>query len=307
MLFKEAHLKFLNYLEVIKNKSEKTVEQYDRHLKKFADFIIEKNNIKLDNFKVHNITLEITENFRSFLYEKNRSISIKTANAYMITIRSFLKFLEKKWIKSMSATAIDLMKADERHVEFLSNDELERLFSKPNTNTLIWTRDLAIMECIYSTWLRISELTNLNIKDINLKRREFAVKWKWRKIRVVYLTKKAAKLISNYIEKRKDHMSPLFIRHNIKLENIDALNDEKTRLSRFFITNMVKKYAMEAFILKNISAHTLRHSFATTLLEKWADLRAIQEMLWHASITTTQVYTHVTNKKLKEVHNKFME
>lgn len=307
MKFKEAHLKFLNYLEVIKNKSPKTVEQYDRHLRKFDAFINDILQTNSSKFLVKSIVLDIAEKFRSYLYEKNRTISIKTANAYMITLRSFLKFLEKKWIKSMSATAIDLIKADERHVEFLNEDELERLFKSPNTDTIIWSRDLAIMECIYSTWLRISELTWLNIKDINLKRKEFAVRWKWRKIRVVYLTKHAAKLIENYLEKRNDHLSPLFIRHNIKTENIDALEDEKVRLSRFFITNMVKKYASKAFILKNISAHTLRHSFATTLLSNWADLRAIQEMLWHASITTTQVYTHVTNKKLKEVHNKFMK
>ena len=306
MLFKEAHLKFLNYLEVIKNKSPKTIEQYNRHLEKFQSFLIEsKKNI--DKFKVSDINLELAENFRSYLYEKNRTISIKTANAYMITLRSFLKFLEKKWFKSLSATAIDLIKAEERHVEFLTEEELERLFKTPDTDTIIWSRDLAIMECIYSTWLRISELTNLDITDINLKRREFAVRWKWRKIRVVYLTKHAASLINNYLEKRTDHLSPLFIRHNIYHNNIDVLEDEKVRLSRFFITNMVKKYAQKAFILKNISAHTLRHSFATTLLSNWADLRAIQEMLWHASITTTQVYTHVTNKKLKEVHNKFFK
>jgi len=307
MLFKEAHKKFLNYLEVIKNKSPKTVEQYDRHLRKFQDFIIDWLKKDINNFQVEEIILDIAEKFRSYLYEKNRTISIKTANAYMITLRSFLKFLEKKWYKSMSATAIDLIKAEERHVEFLNEEELERLFNAPDTTTLIWTRDLAIMECVYSTWLRISELTALNISDINLKRREFAVRWKWRKVRVVYLTKHAAKLIENYLEKRNDHLSPLFIRHNIKKENIDVLEDEKTRLTRFFITNMVKKYAAKAFILKNISAHTLRHSFATTLLSNWADLRAIQEMLWHASITTTQVYTHVTNKKLKDVHSKFFK
>jgi len=307
MLFKEAHKKFLNYLEVIKNKSPRTVEQYDRHLNKFESFIIDNINKKLDTFKVEDIDLQIAEWFRTYLYEKNRTISIKTANAYMITLRSFLKFLEKKWYKSMSATAIDLIKAEERHVEFLNEDELERLFKAPDTSTIIWTRDLAIMECVYSTGLRISELTSLNIQDINLKRREFAVRWKWRKIRVVYLTKNSAKLIGNYLEKRNDHLSPLFIRHNIKSENIDVLEDEKVRLTRFFITNMVKKYAQKAFILKNISAHTLRHSFATTLLSNWADLRAIQEMLWHASITTTQVYTHVTNKKLKDVHSKFFK
>lgn len=306
MKFQEAHLKFLNYLEVIKNKSPKTVEQYDRHLRKFARFI-ESLWKSPKSFHVKDIVLDIAENFRSYLYEQNRTISIKTANAYMITLRSFLKFLEKKWEKSLSATAIDLIKADERHVEFLNEEELERLFAAPDTDTIIWARDLAIMECIYSTGLRISELTWLNIKDINLKRREFAVRGKGRKVRVVYLTKHAAQLIQNYLDKRKDHLSPLFIRHNIKIENIDALQDEKVRLTRFFITNMVKKYASKAFILKNISAHTLRHSFATTLLSNGADLRAIQEMLWHASITTTQVYTHVTNKKLKDVHSKFFK
>ena len=307
MLFKTAHINFLNYLEVIKNKSPKTAEQYDRHLRKFNGFIIDSLKKDINKFKVKDIVLDVAEKFRSYLYEQNRTISIKTANAYMITLRSFLKFLEKKWHPSMSATAIDLIKADDRHVEFLNEEELDRLFSATDTSTIIWTRDLAIMECVYSTWLRISELTALNISDINLKRREFAVRWKWKKVRVVYLTKHSAKLIENYLEMRKDHMTPLFIRHNIKMENIDALENEKVRLTRFFITNMVKKYASKAFILKNISAHTLRHSFATTLLSNWADLRAIQEMLWHASITTTQVYTHVTNKKLREVHSKFMK
>lgn len=306
MLQKEWHLKFLNYLEVIKNKSKRTIEQYNRHLNKFQDYIWEKLN-NLDNFKVENIDLEIAEWFRSYLYEKKRDISIKTANAYMITIRSYLKFLEKKWYKSLSATAIDLIKAEDRHVEFLTPEELERLFNAPNKETITWARDIAIMECIYSTWLRISELTALNKSDINLKRREFAVRWKWRKVRVVYLTKNSAELIESYLNKRNDNLNPLFIRHNIKIENIDNFYDEKLRLSRFFITTMVKKYAQKAFILKNISAHTLRHSFATTLLSNWADLRAIQEMLWHASITTTQVYTHVTNKKLKDVHSKFFK
>lgn len=305
MIFKDAHLKFLNYLEVIKNKSPRTVEQYDRHLKKFSEYLNEK--LKNKDINVENINLDIAEWFRSYLYEKRKSISIKTANAYMITLRSFLKFLEKKWYKSLSATSIDLIKAEDRHVEFLNQDELDRLFETPNTSTIIWSRDLAIMECIYSTGLRISELTALNIKDIDLKRREFAVRWKWKKVRVVYLTKKSSILIKNYLEKRNDLFTPLFLRHNIKKENIAELDNEKVRLSRFFITNMVKKYALKAFILKDISAHTLRHSFATTLLSNWADLRSIQEMLWHSSITTTQVYTHVTNKKLKDVHSKFFK
>ncbi len=305
MEFYKAYNNFLKYLEVIKNKSPKTIEQYDRHLKKFMDFLKE-NNFNIQNFQVKQISLELTDKFREFLYSKKR-ISIKTANAYMISLRAFLKYLEKKQIKSLSPSSIDLIKTEQRQVEFLTKEELERLFKAPDTNTIIWTRDLAIMEMIYSTGLRISELTALNIQDVDLKRKEFAIRWKWRKVRLVFLSDKASKLIKNYLNKRTDHLSPLFIRHNVKIENIKALNDEKIRLSRFFITTMIKKYALKAFILKNVSAHTLRHSFATTLLDAWADLRAIQEMLWHSSITTTQVYTHVSNKRLKDIHKKFMK
>jgi len=306
MLFQEARENFLDWLEVIKNKSPKTVEQYSRHLEKFSEYLEEKNH---DSFKfnVSEITLKLAERFRSYLYKGEKKISIKTANAYMITLRSFLKYLEKQGEKTLSATSIDLIKAEPRRVEFLSPEELERLFNTPNTHTLIWKRDLAIMECIYSTGLRISELTGLNKQDINLDTLEFAVRGKWRKIRVVYLTEHAAKLIKQYLDARDDHLSPLFIRHNVHKNNIDILEDEQMRLSRFFITAMIKEYALKAMILKNISAHTLRHSFATTLLWAWADLRSIQEMLGHSSITTTQVYTHVTNPQLKNIHKKFMK
>lgn len=306
MNYIEAKENFLDWLEVIKNKSPKTVEQYSRHLEKFSEYLEEKN-IDSYKFTVWEITLKISEGFRSYLYKWKKQISIKTANAYMITIRAFLKYLEKQWITSLSPTAIDLIKAEPRQVEFLTESELQKLFATPDKKTLIWKRDIAIMECIYSTWLRISELTWLNRTDINLETREFAVRGKWRKVRVVYLTEHAANLIQEYINARDDHLSPLFIRHNVHNDNIDILEDESMRLSRFFITNMIKKYALKAGIIKNISAHTLRHSFATTLLEAGADLRSIQEMLGHASITTTQVYTHVTNPQLKNIHNKFMK
>ena len=306
MYFYEAHQTFLNYLEVIKNKSQKTIEQYDRHLLKFEEYLEEKN-IDSYKFEVEKISLDLAENFRTFLYKKNKKISIKTANYYMITLRSFLKFLEKKWIKTLSPTSIDLIKAEPRQVEFLTKDELERLFNVVDTSTIIWTRDLAIMYMIYSTGLRISELTALDIKDLDLQRKEFAIRWKWRKVRVVFLNDHAIELVKNYLDKRKDPFYPLFIRHNISKNNINALESENIRLSRFFITTMIKKYALKANIIKNISAHTLRHSFATTLLNAWADLRSIQEMLGHSSITTTQVYTHITNPKLKEIHKKFMK
>lgn len=307
MLLKDAHKNFLENLEISKNKSGKTIEQYKRHLDKFEDYLINKN-YNLSEFSTENINLELTDNFRYFLHNKSKKkISIKTVNAYMITIRSFLKFAEKKWIKALSPTSIDLIKAEPRMVEFLTQEELERLFNMPNKESLIWARDIAIMECIYSTGLRISELTALNKNDIDLERMEFAVRWKWRKIRVVYLTKNSVDLIKDYLEKRNDNFGALFIRHNISKDNIKEFNNEKLRLKRFFITNMIKKYWIKANILKNISAHTLRHSFATTLLNAWADLRSIQEMLWHSSISTTQVYTHVTNPQLKEIHKKFMK
>lgn len=307
MIFHQAHTNFLEYLEVIKNKSQNTIIQYDRHLNKFSEYLEDKD-IDSNKFSVDKITLDLSEGFRTYLYKSaQKSISIKTANAYMISLRAFLKYCEKKWIKWLSPTAIDLIKADPRMVEYLTKDELERLFLAPSKETIIGIRDIAIMEMIYSTWLRISELTNLNIKDVDLKRLEFWVRWKWKKVRVVYLTENSAKLIKIYLEKRQDHLSPLFIRHNVKTDQIDVLEDEKMRLSRFFITTMIKKHAIKAFILKNISAHTLRHSFATTLLSNWAWIRDVQEMLGHSSISTTQVYTHVTNPQLKSSHKKFMK
>lgn len=312
MKIKQAHDKFLNWLEVIKNKSPKTVEQYHRHLLKFEAYLEvskEKGNIEKGiDLEVEEITLDIAEDFRSYLYKISKSkISIKTANAYMITLRSFLKYLEKTWIKTMSPSAIDLIKAETRRVEFLSVDELERLFSVIDTSKITGKRDLAIVKCIYSTGLRISELCALNKTDINLDSKEFAVRGKGRKLRVVYLTEETANIIKNYLEARNDAYTPLFIRHNYDIKDIDALSDESLRLSRFFITNTIKALAIKAHILKDISAHTLRHSFATTLLWAGADLRSIQEMLGHASINTTQVYTHVTNPHLKEIHKKFMK
>lgn len=314
MNFQKSYEDFRDWLEVIKDKSPKTVEQYSRHLEKFWEFL-EEENLDRYTFDVKHIDLSLAEKFRSYVYKqvkiKNKGVeqkvSVKTVNAYMITLRSYLKYLEKKWIPSLWATAIDLMKQTERKIEYLNYEELMKLFSTPNIQTRIGKRDRAIMECIYSTGLRISELTALNIQDINLNTKEFAIRGKWRKVRVVYLTQTAAEHIQNYLDSRRDSHCPLFIRHNTHLADIASLGDEELRLSRFFITNMIKKYALQAGIVKNISAHTLRHSFATTLLSQGADLRGIQELLGHASISTTQIYTHVSNKKLKDMHAQFMK
>lgn len=305
MNFSQAHKDFLFWLQDIKDKSERTLEQYDRHLRKFKAFLEEEN---LWDIKVSEITLWLTKKYREFLHNSSEKyLSVKTRNAYMITLRSFLKFLEKEGHKCLSATSIDLIKQAPRQVEFLTDNEVHRLFEAPNKENITWVRDLAIMECIYSTGLRISELVGLNRNDINLERKEFAVRWKWKKVRVVYLSDNAKEKIENYLAKRDDNFSPLFIRHNYKKENFKDLTWEDLRISRNFVTTLIKNYWIKACILKSISAHTLRHSFATTLLNNGADIRAIQELLGHTSINTTQVYTHVTNPKLKDIHNKYFK
>lgn len=245
-------------------------------------------------------------------------LSVKTVNAHIITIRSWLKYLKKEEIDCLDPTVLDLMRVQDREVTFLTGEEIERYFTAIPRETIQWLRDYAISECVYSTGLRISELTALNRQDVNFETLEFAVRGKWGKLRVVYLTEQASLAIQAYLEARNDHFTPLFIRHNfgensalikgaggLSLEDTVLLDDAPVRLSRFFITNMVKGYGLRAGILKNMHAHTLRHSFATTLLTNGADIRIIQELLGHASITTTQVYTHVTNPKLKEAHKKF--
>lgn len=321
---------FLIWLKISKNASIKTIEQYELHLFKFLcflnpevvkkvdhrlvylknptnqDLIKEKNIQKkiledLITLDIKDINMELLNNFRWDL-SQNR-LNIKTVNAYMITLRAFFKYIKKSWQEAIDPVLIDLIKQEERKVEFLNKDEVRLIFETPNIGTIQWIRDLAIMECIYSTGLRISELVALNIRDVNLEKQEFAVRWKWWKVRIVYLTNESRDIIKSYLNARSDNLSPLFINHHLK--EFNSLDWEKLRLSRFYITNMIKNYALKAWILKDVSAHTLRHSFATTLLENWADIRAIQELLWHKNITTTQVYTHVTNPKLKEIHKKF--
>lgn len=305
MKLREASISFIDRLRFIKNKSPKTEEQYKRHLLKFEDYLI---SIWKWDIEVENLTLKIINDFRIYIRKTaNKNISIKTWNAYMITLRSFLKYLEKQEINSLSPTKIDLIKDDDRKIEFLSDEELNKLFKNTWNNDIRDIRDIAIMKMIYWTWLRISELVSLNKSDIDLIKKEFIIRWKWRKVRIVFLTDSSVNCIKKYLDLRNDNFSPLFIRHNYKKENIKILNDDNVRLTRIWITNMIWKRALNVWITKRVSAHTLRHSFATTLLSAWADLRSIQELLWHSNISTTQIYTHVSNPKLKEIHRKFIK
>lgn len=305
MNFIKAKIDFLDWLQFMKNKSPKTIEQYNRHLLKFEDYLID---IWLKDIELKDFDIKIINDFRIFLHKNSKKrISIKTANAYMITLRSFFKYLEKQDIKSFSPTKIDLIKNEERKVEFLTKEELDKLFNSIWSEDIKDLRDLAIIKTIYSTWLRVSETISLNINDIDFTQKQFTIRWKWRKLRIVFIWDDAIKQINKYLNKRDDNFKPLFIRHNYDKKNIDILNDEDMRLTRNWLSNMVGKRRLGAKITKNISAHTLRHSFATTLLWAWADLRSIQELLWHSNISTTQIYTHITNPKLKEIHNNIIK
>lgn len=301
MNFKDLKINFLDWLEFIKNKSKNTIEQYSRHLNKFEDYLIQ-----IKKNKIQDINLSDINNFRIFLH-KQKKITPKTANAYIITIRSFYKYLEKQDIKNIiSPTKIDLIKNEDRKINFLSINEIKSLISSIKGNDIKDIRDKTIIKMFFITWLRVSELISLNKNDIDFEKKEFSVYWKWKKLRIVFLNDDIINDIKRYIQIRNDNFSPLFIRHNFDINNIKLLGDEKVRITRNFVSNMISKRRIKAWITKRVSAHTLRHSFATTLLEAWADLRSIQEMLWHSNISTTQIYTHVTNPKLKEIHKNIM-
>ena len=327
---------FLIYLRLHKWRSRKTQEQYAFHIWRFIIWMIWDENNTLKSIRIEQLlpplNKEEVRNWKNPLLNlakiythptieeitkgdfdtwrlslADSGLSTKTVNAHIITIRSWLKYLKKEQIACLDPTSLDLMRVIDREVTFLTNEEIEKFFATIPRETIQWKRDYAIAKCVYSTGLRISELTALNRNDVNLETLEFAVRGKWGKLRVEYLTDDAKDAIWEYLQYRNDHFAPLFIRHNFSEANINSslLDDNTVRLTRFFITNMVKEYGLKAGILKNMHAHTLRHSFATTLLTNGADIRIIQELLGHASITTTQVYTHVTNPKLKEAHKKF--
>lgn len=289
---------FLEYLEVTQNKSKKTLENYNHYLNRFKNFLAE-------DIEPKDITLKKIQNYRLYLNRlednRKRPLSIKTQNYHIIAIRAFLKYLTKNDIKSLAPEKVELSKIPQRTVEALSREEIDRIFNTVSPASKSYLRDLSILETLYSTGLRVSELRSLNIEQVDLKRREFMVRGKGEKPRIIFLSKKAASIIEKYLKYRNDNLSPLFI-NNLKT---NILESEKRRLSTVSIENIVRKYALKAGIIKKVTPHILRHSYATELLMNGADIRSVQELLGHSSITTTQIYTHITNKKLKEIHDKY--
>lgn len=303
MDFSTAKRQFLEYIEIEKGRSLKTVENYDRYLIRFA------NEMKAK--KVSDINEDMVREFRLKL---NRAAGVKvrgqsagtmkknTQNYYMIALRSFLKYCRKRNISTLTPDAIELAKTGARHLDLISIDELTRLLKAPDLTTSKGLRDKALLELFFSTGLRLSELCSLN-HDLDLSKDEFSIRGKGEKVRVVFLSEDAKTAIRAYLKTRKDMAEPMFV--NSSNNESGGLSAQAGRLTPRSIERIVKHYAIKAGISKKVTPHVLRHSFATDLLSNGADIRSVQMMLGHANIATTQVYTHITDKQLREVHKKF--
>lgn len=289
---------FLDYLTVEKGCSPLTIRNYRHYLTRLANWI---NNRKI-HAKLESINQDIVHDFRLHL-AKDLNLSKKTQGYHAIALRSFLKWLIRNDYKVMAPDKIDLPKIPERQVKFLSGEQVDRLLNAPTLSDIQGIRDKAILEVLFSTGLRVSELTNLDKDKIDFDRREFGITGKGGRARVVFLSQRACTYLQKYLNERKDHFKPLFIRHKGHID--PTTPDNKMRLTPRSVERMVKKYVRKIKLPIEITPHGIRHSFASDLLIAGADLRSIQEMLGHKNISTTQIYTHVTNKQLHEVHEQF--
>jgi site-specific recombinase XerD len=299
MLFAKAKTDFLEYLEIEQNRSQKTIQNYDHYLTRLVDFA--------GDISVADITPELIRKWRLWLNRLGTNVSeelgITTQNYHLIALRSFLKFCAKRDIPALAADKVELARTRRKQVTFLNEDELARMFDQPDIATLPGLRDRAILELLFSSGLRVSELVGLDKDHINLKRREFMVRGKGQKDRPIFISPEAAEWIQKYIDKREDNTRPLFVRYSGS-KKVD-LSGNFHRLTVRSVQRLVARYALLAGITKHVSPHTLRHSFATDLLMNGADLRSVQAMLGHSNIATTQIYTHVTDPHLREVHQRF--
>ena len=291
---------FMEHLEVEGGRSLKTVENYRLYLERFMEFA--------DDITVDKITTEMIRKFRLWLNRyknyNDQELSLITQSYHLIALRGFLTYLSRRDVPSLSADKIILPKTVREQVTFLHYDEVSNLLDQIDVGTDAGLRDRAIIELLFSSGLRVSELVNLNRDHINLGRREFMVRGKGQKDRPVFVSKGAAERVKDYLAVRQDSLAPLFISYSKNAGQLDTSGDYR-RLSARSIQRMVAQYARLAGITKHVSPHTLRHSFATDLLMNGADLRSVQAMLGHSNISTTQVYTHVTDQHLKEVFEKF--
>lgn len=299
MLFARAKTDFLEYLEIEQNRSQRTIANYDHYLTRLIDFA--------GDIAIHDIDAELVRKWRLWLNRLGTNsadeLQKSTSNYHLIALRSFLKFCAKRDIAALPADKIELARARRAQVTFLNEDELARLFDQPDLGSLTGLRDRAVLELLFSSGLRVSELAALNRDHINLKRREFMVRGKGQKDRPIFISADAGAWIERYLQQRQDNANPLFI-HYSGTKQADTSGNFQ-RLTVRSIQRIVSRYALLAGITKHVSPHTLRHSFATDLLMNGADLRSVQAMLGHSNISTTQIYTHVTDPHLRAVHEQF--
>ncbi len=295
-MFSDYLADFLEYMEVERGRSLKTIENYSLYLNRFYEFA--------GDIKVSAIDLNMVSKWRQWLNrykgEDGREISKTTQNYHLIALRSFLKYMARRDVKTLAPEKIELATSKRPQVSFLTPEEVVALLTTADTSTPTGLRDRAIMELLFSTGLRVSELVNLNRDSINLDKGEFSIRGKGQKDRPVYMSDSAKAAVLNYLKTRKDESEPLFVQTS-RSKNPNDLN----RLTPRTIQRIVETYRVKAGITKQVTPHTLRHSFATDLLGNGADLRSVQTMLGHANISTTQIYTHVTDPQLKEVHKQF--
>lgn len=291
---KGLHVDFLEDLEIGQGRSAKTTENYDRYLTAFYA----QANIQ----SVTEITLEAVRNFRRHLNGKD--LNLATQNYYLIAIRQFLKYLAKRDVPALSAEKVELAKLPEREIDILYPEEIDRLLQGLVGDEIEARRDRAILQTLFSTGLRVSELISLDRDDLRQNSSEIAVRGKGNKVRVVFLSDEAREAIAAYVKGRQDVDPALFIRHHPSRQASDDKSSD-LRLSVRTVQRLIKKHAAAAGITKDITPHTLRHSFATDLLSNGADVREVQQLLGHASITTTQIYTHLTDARLRTVHERY--
>src|SRR3989344_2824863 len=310
----EALIQFLEYSELDRNLSLRTIRMYAYYLRFFIQWLLNKNQTK--EYRVEKITDDTIRDFRLYLSREYRNpakgeLKKQTQNYFLVAIRTFLKYLLRKKLSVMSPEMIELGKARDRTIKFLTEDEVKNLIVSPDVKTIRGMRDRAILELLFSTGLRVSELVGLNRDQVNFDTKEFGIIGKGGRARVVFLSESAVLWLSRYIEKRCDAYHPVFIRYSgpkIKTKEqqiLEGLSHEQVRLTARSIERLIEKYRKKVGIIFRIGPHVLRHSFATDLLSHGADIRSVQEMLGHKNISTTQIYTHVTNVRLREVHKKY--
>ena len=298
---------FLEHLEVERGRSQKTVENYRLYLYRFYEICTE--ILDKDDIKPSEIDAELLRKYRLKLNRytndvRNEGLSALTQSYHLIALRGFLKYLARRDIKTLDPSLVDLPRATRKQVTFLHYDEVEDLLSAIPTDTESGLRDRAIIELLFSGGLRVSELINLNRDSINLDRREFIVRGKGKKDRPIFISETAANATHDYLATRSDSLPALFLNNSRNLNAVDTSGNFR-RLTPRSVQRIIEKYAKLAGITKHVTPHTLRHSFATDRLMNGADLRSVQAMLGHANISTTQIYTHVTDPHLREKHEKF--